>query len=142
MKDPLKQFPGYALKRASSHMMTLLREKLAQIEITPAEATILILIGNNTKITQTHLCTMIDMNKSNMTPRIAKLVQAGLVERKKLNGRSYHLHLTDEGIVKKDRAYEIMERHEGELMARISALDLPHFISSLTALWNPDAEEI
>jgi DNA-binding MarR family transcriptional regulator len=139
MIDPLANFPGYALKRASSNMLAMLSQRLALVGISATDATILFLIDANPDATQTDLCKALDINKANMTPRIARLVAEGLVTRERLDGRSYVLVLTEKGKLLKEEAYEISERFEEHLIGRIAPEYLDQFVAALKALWeSPD----
>lgn len=139
--DPLADFPGYAFKRASNNMMSILAKQLSPIGVGATDATILILIDANMGLTQTDLCKALDINKANMTPRITKLVAAGLITRKRLDGRSHTLALTDCGTAKRDEAYTIMRNHEAQLACRIAPEHFDHFVMALRGLWeNPDLD--
>src|SRR6185437_16592952 len=50
--DPLKGLPGYALRRVSAAFMAELASRLAVLDLRPAEATVLLVIGVNPGITQ------------------------------------------------------------------------------------------
>jgi len=140
MIDPLADFPGYALKRASSNMWSVLSKRLGLIGLSVTDATILILVDANLELTQTELCKALDINKANMTPRISKLVNAGLIARRRLgkrqDGRSHFLALTDDGRMKKGEAYAIMESHEAFLRDRIAPEYIDHFVPALRQLWD------
>jgi DNA-binding MarR family transcriptional regulator len=134
MADPLAEFPGYALRRASNAMMGLLSKRLNALRLSTTDASILILIHANVNLKQTELCRLLDIKPANMTPRIARMEATGMIFRAKIDGRSNGLMLTPTGEELRRDAWEIMHDHETKLMARVAPEDADHLVPALRTL--------
>src|SRR5690606_26207150 len=95
--DPLENYPGYLLRRASAATMTSLARRFARLELRPAEATVLMVIDANPNITQSEIGRMLDIASANMAPLVSRLADRKLVERQPVDGRSHGLELTRTG---------------------------------------------
>jgi len=138
MIDPLKDLPGYAFRRASATWIGILAERIAALGMGVIDASILIVIGANPQIKQADLCTVLSIKPANMTPRIARLIDAGLIRREPIDGRSSALGLTEEGTLRRDQAWAIMLDHEDRFRNRIGAV-ADEFIATLQDLWRDPA---
>ena len=136
MNDPLKPLPGYALRRASSAMLADLSARLAPLDLRTTEASILVLIEANDGIKQSELCKILDIQRANMTPIIARLEARLLITRTAVDGRSQGLTLSISGQNVVLQIKDAMTAHEAYLVARIPAEHLGHFLPALSALWN------
>ena len=139
MRDPLLQFPGYVLRRASSAMMSDFAQRLEPLGLKTVEATMLQIIRDNPGISQSALGRMLDIQRANMTPIAARLEARGLVRRTPSDGRSLGLELTESGAELAIRARQIVETFEAELTARIPEEHRAHFLPALLALWGAPA---
>jgi len=139
MHNPLESLPGYSLRRASSRMASELASRLAVLDLRMAEASLLVLIGANPSIKQSELCQVLDIQRANMTPLVARLETRDLVVRKAVDGRSYGLELTPTGTSLSIAALEAMHTHETWLNARVPPAYRQHFLCSLNALWKSEA---
>ena len=74
-----------------------LAQQLNFLEIRPAEAGALILIEANPKITQSRLGQELGIQRANMAPIVARMLDRGLVEREGLDGKSIGLQLSPLG---------------------------------------------
>jgi DNA-binding MarR family transcriptional regulator len=137
--DPLKDFPGYALRRASAAAMQKLAHGLRRLDLRPAEASVLMVIESNPNISQSEIGRMLDIAGANMAPLVSRLEKRELVERRPVDGRSHGLQLTAAGRALNLRAKKTMQAHEDQLMARIPADTRAAFLTALQALW--DIEE-
>lgn len=135
MIDPLASLPGYLLRRASTAMFAKLARQLEVIGLTPVEGSVLTVINMNLGVTQVELCRLLDIKKANMTPRIAKLEEAGLVRRNRIDGRSSGLFLTEQGAERQKCAWDIMQAHEQNMLTQIGAEHAEHFVPALKILW-------
>ncbi|ABD25825.1 transcriptional regulator, MarR family [Novosphingobium aromaticivorans DSM 12444] len=88
---------GYQLRRASAVMMADLARELADLDLRPAEVTTLLVISENPECSQTEVGQVLAIKRANMVPIISRLMDRGLVERRRLDGRSHALTLTDQG---------------------------------------------
>lgn len=134
VSDPLKGFPGYALRRVSAAFMAELASRLAVLDLRPAEATVLLVIGANPGVTQSEIGRSLDIVSANMTPLTARLASRDLIDREPVDGRSHGLTLSESGERLMQKARKIMEELEGELLERIPAAQRAAFLSALTAL--------
>lgn len=132
--DPLKSLPGYALRRVSAAFMARLAARLAALDLRPAEATVLLVIGANPGVTQSDVGRLLDIVSANMTPLTARLVNRDLIAREPVDGRSQGLRLSDSGRRLMQKARKIMEELESELLERIPAAQRAGFIGALMAL--------
>jgi DNA-binding MarR family transcriptional regulator len=136
--DPLKDLPGYALRRASAAAMQRFARRLVQLDLRPAEASVLMVIESNPNITQSEIGRMLDIAGANMAPLISRLEKRELVGRRPVDGRSHGLELTATGRELNLRAKKAMKSHEEELLARIPAGHRAAFLAALHALWDVD----
>ena len=136
--DPLKDLPGYALRRASSAAMQKLARRLSQLDLRPTEASVLMVIDSNPNITQSEIGRMLDIAGANMAPLVSRLEKRALVERQPVDGRSHGLGLTSAGRALNQRARRVMKTHEEELLARIPAEHRSAFLTAVQALWDSD----
>src|SRR5579863_3598390 len=106
--DPLKSFPGYALRRASAASMATLTRELAPVKLRPSEATVLLVIESNPEITQAEIGQALDIAGANMAPLVGRLAERDLIERRPVDGRSQGLRLTESGRSLLQRVKRIM----------------------------------
>jgi DNA-binding MarR family transcriptional regulator len=64
--DPLKNYPGYSLRRASAGNMAKLARRFAAIDLRPTEATVLMVIDSNPSISQSEIGKMLDIARANI----------------------------------------------------------------------------
>jgi DNA-binding MarR family transcriptional regulator len=126
-RDVIADRLGYVLRRASGVMMSALGTALAEIPLRPVEATILILIGENTGCTQSEIGRVLAIKRANMVPLIADLLAKGLIEKRPVDGRSQALSLTPLGLAQRDAAEAIIHAHE----RRFEALFPPSKVAAL-----------
>ena len=136
--DPLKDLPGYALRRASAAAMHKFTRQLAPLDLRPTEASVLIVIDSNPNITQSEIGRMLEIAGANMAPLISRLEKRELIGRRRVDGRSHGLELTSAGRALTLRARKAMQSHEDELLARIPAAHRAPFLAALQALWDID----
>ena len=117
--DPLKDFPGYALRRASMVAMAQLTQRLSKLSLRPTEATVLLVIEANEGVTQSEIGRFLDIASANMTPLAARLRDRGLIEREPVDGRSHGLRLSNSGRRSARLAGRLMRVHEEELLAKL-----------------------
>jgi DNA-binding MarR family transcriptional regulator len=138
--DPLRDFPGYALRRASVATMQTLARRLTELDMRPTDASVLLVIEANPNITQSEIGRMLDIAGANMAPLIARLEKRELVEREPVDGRSHGLTLSRTGRTLSLRARKVIKSHEDELLAKIPVSRRPDFLATLHALWDGEQE--
>jgi DNA-binding MarR family transcriptional regulator len=137
--DPMKDHPGYLLRRASTAAMSDLATKLAALDLRPTEATALMIIDANANITQSEIGRMLDIASANMAPLTARLEQRDLIEREAMDGRSHGLTLSSTGRTLTRRIKKVVNDHEESLLKRIPFNQREAFLSALRALWSDHA---
>ena len=133
--DPLKDLPGYALRRASAAVMAKLAERLAAVALRPSEASVLLVIDANPGVTQSEIGRLLDIARANMAPLTARLVARDLIVRESAGGRSHGLTLSDAGARLTRKARRIVGELENELLERIPAAQRAVFLRTLKALF-------
>jgi DNA-binding MarR family transcriptional regulator len=134
--DPLRDLPGYALRRASSAAMQKLARELAPLVLRPSEASVLLVIEANSNITQSEIGRMLEIAGANMAPLVSRLEKRELVERQPVDGRSHGLELTAAGRTLCQRTKKVMKSHEDDLLAKIPPAQRATFVATLQALWD------
>ncbi len=135
MDDPLLRLPGYSLRRAASAMLAELSAKLEPLELRFADVSALMIIAANPGITASQLGRMIDVQRANMVPLIARIEAAGLIARRPLDGKSHSLELTEAGKARLAQAQSVIDAFEESLLARIPQQHRDHLMPALNALW-------
>lgn len=138
MDDPLIRFPGYSLRRAANAAGAELAIRLADLDLRQSEASALLLIAANRDITASALGRKLDIQRANMVPLLKRLDDAGLIERRAIDGKSQGLLLTAAGERMRLKALGVIEAFESELLARVPAQHRAHLLPALNALWQPD----
>lgn len=133
--DPLKDLPGYALRRASAAVMAKLAARLAALGLRPSEASVLLVIDANPGVTQSEIGRLLDIARANMAPLTARLETRDLIVRESAGGRSHGLTLSDSGRRRTKKAQRIVAALEAELMDRIPAAQRAAFLRTLKALF-------
>lgn len=116
LKNPLEERVGYHLRRASGAMMADLAQRLASLDVTVAEASVLVVIGANPAVSQTEIGRALAIKRANMVPLAAGLMRKGLVVRKAADGRSHTLTLTEAGRRLMLKAEKSMRAHEAHYL--------------------------
>ena len=138
MTDILRQRPGYALRRAANAMMGELARRLALIDLRIAEASVLLLVERRHDVTASEIGRVLDIQRANMVPLLARLEEAGLIERKPIDGKSQAVLLTPAGQERRDQADAITTAFEDDLLARIAPEHRDHLVPALGALWRAE----
>ena len=134
--DPLKDLPGYALRRASASVMAKLAERLAALDLRPSEASALLVIDSNPGVTQSQIGRLLDIARANMAPLTARLAARDLIVRESAGGRSHGLTLSVSGRRLTRKARSIVTQLEADLMERIPAVQRAAFLRTLKALFS------
>ncbi len=132
--DPVRTLPGYALRRVSTAVMARLAARLERLQLRPAEATVLLVIGANPGVKQSQIGRLLDIASANMAPLTARLADRGLILRQAVDGRSHGLRLSETGRRTAQKARKTMEEVEADLLARIPEGDREGFLRGLAAL--------
>ena len=139
MKDPLVKLCGYLLQRASADAVADLNRRLAPLGLRHAGAAMLMLIEARPGITQSQAGRILDIQRANMVPFVARLEALGVIRRRRVDGRSQALELTSRGRVLLERARRVIQAHEAMLLGRVPPELRSAVLPVLTALWSPEA---
>jgi DNA-binding MarR family transcriptional regulator len=132
--EPLSSLPGYLLRRAANAMMAELAIHLAALDLRISEATVLLLLDGRTDLTSANIGKILDIQRANMVPLLARLEGAGLIRREPLDRKSMAILLTDEGRSCRAQVDAITQQFEDDLLARIPPDHRPHLVPALQAL--------
>lgn len=133
--DPLDSYIGYLLRRAATSTINPLIRRLAALRLRPTDATVVLFIQANPRITQSALSRSLDMASANMTPLIARLVRRDLIRRVPVDGRSHGLTLSPRGRALAIRVQRIIVAHEERIARRVPAAQHAGLIKALRRLW-------
>lgn len=135
MFDPLLELPGYSLRRAAAKVMGEFVLLLEPLGLRLSEVSALLLVEANPAITASQLGRMLEIQRANMVPLVARLEHAGLIDREPINGKSHGLRLTERGTARVAEAREVIGRFETELVERVPEQHRAHLKPALDALW-------
>lgn len=134
MIDPMSDYPGYLLRRASALAMARLAKHLKVLHLTPTDATVLNVIDANPNSKQSEIGRMLDIARANMAPLISRLAERGLIERQPVDGRSHGLILSRSGRALIPRIKSAFAGHEEALVKEVSAVQRRAFVAALRAI--------
>ncbi|NBC36525.1 MarR family transcriptional regulator [Novosphingobium sp. FSY-8] len=141
MSDPLASLPGYVLRRASSAALAGLNRRLAPYGLRHADVSLLLIVRDRPGITQSEAGRMLDIQRANMVPIVARLEAKGLLDRRRADGRSQGLYLSEDGEGQAAALRRDIDAYETALIARLPEALREHALPVLTALWQAaDAE--
>jgi DNA-binding MarR family transcriptional regulator len=138
MIDPLANYPGYLLRRASAFAMANLGKRLKGLGLSPTEATILNVIDANPNANQSDIGRLLDIARANMAPLVARLAGRDLIERQPVDKRSHGLVLTRAGRTLTAKAKKVFAEHETALLTRIPKAQREAFFAALGGLLDRD----
>lgn len=133
--DPLNGLPGYVLRRASSAAVAELNERLATLGLRHADVALLMLVDARSGLTQSDAGRILDIQRANMVPFVTRLRRRGLVERRRVDGRSQALALTASGVALLAEARAVVDAYERALLRRVPKDLRPMVLPILMALW-------
>lgn len=121
--DPMENFLGYQMRRASAAAMADLGNALGVAGLSPTLAGVLLMIDANPGETQAWIGRALAIKRANIAPIIARLEENGLIARKNSKGRSIGLACTQRGNSAAKRAKTIMKEHETRIFGAINSMD-------------------
>lgn len=134
-QDPLVRLPGYLLRRASAALLADLNERLAPLKLRHADAAFLLLLQSTPGMSQSDAGRLLDIQRANMVPLVARLEKRGLIDRKRADGRSHALSLSAAGRALARKVGGVVDEVEGALLERVPADLRPMVMPVLLALW-------
>ena len=95
----------------------------------------LLLVESRTDATASEIGRTLNIQRANIAPLLARLEEAGMIERRQINGKSQAVLLTPLGLQRCAQANAITTAFEDDLLARIRPEHRDHFVASLSTLW-------
>jgi DNA-binding MarR family transcriptional regulator len=126
---------GYQLRRASVAMFDDLATALADLDLRPTGASILLLVGANPGITQSAIGRILEIERANMAPQAAMLTKRDLVARFASDGRSQGLRLTATGKTMVTKVRARIAAHEHRFIAGFSEAEKAALLRALKLVW-------
>jgi DNA-binding MarR family transcriptional regulator len=113
---------GYGLRRAQAVVFNNFLGSVGKQGVSPGQFGVLVLIKENTGLSQSALAKALGIERSTMVAVIDRLESLGWVERvvSATDRRSYALSLSDTGVELLDRVIPLVRQHEAEIAARLS----------------------
>jgi DNA-binding MarR family transcriptional regulator len=118
LQGPLPQYVGYALRRAQLAVFQDVIAALAEVDLRPAQFSVLILVDTTPGIVQSRASAALGIQKANFVPLLTELERRGLIDRVAVDGRTNGLFLTRKGRATLKRAHALHAIHH----ARVDAL--------------------
>ena len=134
--DPLARLPGYVLRRASTAALAELNQRLAPLDLRHADVALLMLVDQCPGMTQSEAGRILDVQRANMVPFVSRLRRRGLLERRRVDGRSHALALTGSGRSLLSKARALVAAHERAMLDRVPRAMRQLVLPILLALWN------
>lgn len=135
LADPLANLLGYHVRRLSVRVMADLARSLAPLGLNPADASVLLMIDANPRITQSEVGKAIGVLRANMAPLVGALAERGLVEREPVDGRSNALRLSVQGAAACREVAALILAHEDRLFGALAASSRSRLLQELRSLW-------
>lgn len=128
---PLRGYLGHLLRRAAGRVLGDFAETLGE-DISSAEFALLTLVVENPGITQVRLAAALGLDKSTLSPALARLTRRGLLKRERLarDGRLQALRLAPG----KEAAYRALRDRVAAHEARMAAVLSPEDHAQLLRL--------
>ncbi len=99
-----EQSAGYLVTLASRLFAAVLRDRLADLDVTPAQVPIILWLADRDGLTQKDLCERAHIEQPSAAELLGRMEQKGLVSRTRdpNDGRRFLYHLTDEARARVD----------------------------------------
>jgi DNA-binding MarR family transcriptional regulator len=131
---PLPGLLGHLLRRATGHVLADFAAELGE-EVSPAEFGLLTLVQANPGITQARLAAALQLDKSTVSPALARLTQRGLLERHALaDRRQQALRLAPGAEARLAAMRAKVERHEARIAAMLTPAERTELLRLLRLL--------
>ena len=127
--NPLERLLGYQLRRAAIAMQADLAHRVAGLELTLVELSILQVVEANPSITQSDIGRMLTIKRANMAPMTALMEARGLIARTAVDGRSHGLILAPKGEAVLTEAHARIRENEERLVSLVPEAERDRLIS-------------
>ena len=114
---------GYFIRRAQLWVFQDFIRRLSSLDISPAEFSVLVVIGANTGLSQAELATTLGIERARLVRLLHRLERRGLTQRlpSSADGRRHALRLTADGQKILVRAKMLAAQHEAALKEKLGA---------------------
>jgi len=121
--DVLDGHLGYFARRLQIWVFQDFIRTLERIDISPAQYSVLVVIGANRGLSQAELAATLGIERARLVRLLHRLEERGLVQRLRssADGRRHALQLTPPGRSALARAKILAARHEGRLIEKLGA---------------------
>jgi DNA-binding MarR family transcriptional regulator len=121
--DALDRHLGYFVRRLQVWIFQDFIRTLADIDIRPAQFSVLVVVGANRGISQAELGATLGIERARLARLLNRLEDRGLIERLRssADARRHALQLTMQGRTLLARAKALAARHERKLLTRLGA---------------------
>jgi DNA-binding MarR family transcriptional regulator len=122
---------GYKLRRAQTRLFADFHKAVADLGLTPAQYSVLLLIDQNPARKPSEFADALGIQRPNFASLIDGLEDRGLVMRLPLEGdrRSHTLGLTKDGLVTLARAVDRVAQHNARISQQLSPTELATFVT-------------
>ena len=134
VSDPLERRVTYLLRRVSAAMMAGLASSLAELDLRPVEASMLIVISANPGCKQAQIGRLLGIKAANMAPLIGSLLARGMIAKSQMDGRSQAVVLTKLGKVAAREAERRMDHLDAQVADMLGPTGCAKLASALTTL--------
>jgi DNA-binding MarR family transcriptional regulator len=119
--DLLNERLGYFVRRAQVWIFQDFIGRLASIDISPAQFSVLVVVDANRGLSQAELAATLGIERARLVRLLHRLEQRGLIQRlpSSADGRRHALRLTRDGQRVLARAKALSQEHEAGLMKRL-----------------------
>ena len=136
---PLRGFIGYRLRRAQLSVFAGFEQALREIDLSPGQLSVLVVISRNPGLTQSDVCAALGIQRANFTPLLHELEAMGLAMRQVLpaDRRSNTLRLTSLGrevVVRALTLHERLERRITDCLGERGRAQLAELLRKLETL--------
>jgi len=121
--DALDGHLGYFIRRVQVWVFQDFIRTLAQIDISPAQFSVLVVISANPGLSQAELATTLGIERARLARLLHRLQRRGLIQRLESSDdrRRHALQLTSQGRTLLTRAKALAARHERQLIGKLGA---------------------
>ncbi|MGW8378985.1 MarR family transcriptional regulator [Streptomyces sp. ODS28] len=119
---------AFLLAQLGAHAAARFGERVAELDLTPAQAGVLRLLASTPGRSQRELADELGMPPSRFVPFADRLEERGLLERRKnpSDRRLYALHLTEEGAALLSELREVAAAHEQQICRALTPDEQQH----------------
>jgi DNA-binding MarR family transcriptional regulator len=139
--DPLEQWLGYRLRRASAAAMASLAPELSDENFSASLASVLLMIESNPGETQAQIGRTLAIKRANIAPMIARLENEKLIRKKSIDGRSFGLVATQRGKTQAERLAKIFSAHDNQMFGSLNQTERRQLERLLGQVWRAMSEK-